>query len=1759
MNNQKKYLLSKQIEELEKCINPETVLDSQSTENAISALIQNNQLEKAEELILTKELSENWCHKAITVYVLRNKIELAKSVIKWAKQHSNKLYIWRLCIYEYAKAQWRMIWGDDLEGIIVLPGIIAQKKKDSINEIIEVMQPVLLHIEGDGCVSNEIEAKILFIAINSFWLLGNIEKVRKLASYLETKQPASIELANLAMLGLIEKGSLASNFPERLKNENPDSFKAKMLSHLLKAEIFGQSKEAFESLKALALETKKEEEKLRYCQGLFHVAQLLGNSEIEECIKLSAELLGLESNFYKLANAEYLLNSGKISDAEEIVNDCKDENDPQWLQIYAFIEAKKGNYEEAINYYEKVSKLMVSPDVFATLGKLATKAFEKDNKYIDKVITTYNSLLNLQPDNLSARHNLAFALARSGKFQEAKEHFKYLSEHSPDIIYKQNYGYCLMNVGDPERALEVYDGICKVEDVPVEAVIVKTELLKQVKDPFIAFDFLQQYRKDFWNMPSYLLCYMEVSTQANQDGLMHEALLQLRELQKQGKASPDVLQEKTLDYLIEHSKQWNERTRQIHNFCLKGKMPWTMADEMLNHSLYTGWLIRTQRLEWVSEEPATTASYSVYSTNSFHPLKSDDGKVCLQMLECPRANSEVVMDITAIITLHRLSLLDRAKKFFKTIFVPTLYLSKLLKDSNKLLFHQYSNVEAICEIKKSIDSGIIGVLDNFGTPDNRPFPYINEHTLPEKEEEHYYRLVDILNLLEINGFVGQKELNDIKKISLKPAGVDQKHPPIKINGELIIELSTLKTIYNFGLFAKVLDRFKVILSKESQRQVFSEFSTIEHQKKLQDWNRNLQNILSSKDFEKIDINLEGENRGDFSLSSLMLSTQKNLPLYSDDRVLQMAALNDRSQILSFGTDLFIETLYSQGHIGLEELTNIYLQLIDWRYKFIIPPLEVMIYLAEQYSVNPPGIELKKIAMYVHNCMRDPGLFCGPEETADIPLPIAAKLYIEWCLLAIKFIVKCWTNKSFDDNVANKYTDWIILYLLPTLPKYLHEGGYRLVSITKKVVLGDAITQLVTVGDIDFGNKVLLILKQKLGLSDIEYNRIVSETIDSLKIEGMSEVKRFIVNIAFKHKETIDLCTWAFLAKNKMLNSNTPITDDKIYEILSNKEHKDRITLQNNGPLLFFNEDDKPTIARIVNLIFNSQVSFRKIVYNHFVKMQPGHEIGYNTLDKLKKIEGELISEDWLQSAINFYDIINTDWLCNLIGLQQASEIGNEKEIQEYATDVFRPSIISAESIGVGVLQPSYAKDGYIQDFSQIYEETSDLCGLLDKYYYKYGHIPLCYDYSLYSMLNTFFAKHSYDNQQKWDNLWQWANTKNSPLPRYHVCCYFVRNSNNVPEGQLHKLYSELLNIIHVPVEESSYLQWTSAWRLRRELAKHFGQFLESRLPGANTERIYSQAWWMAEKIASIFGNSSEDITAFRKYTISSEEYLSNMIWQTSRPRTQSSSLRYATLITSSLWGISVISQIDNKFLDYICKADLPDKELFVQSIIGILIGCFPLKAVDKVNSVYAYDVTCINTAGYLSQNYPDAETKERLSFLVSAVKQQSDNSHLISQINKITENQRLDQLITAETMRVMAYTGLVQEEGKLWENICNVDWLDKVFSAVDENVAYSIISSLIEIMLQKQDKWAWQLPHLFSIVCQKHINNEKFKRLAFVCVIISSICSDTCSALKRTLLNNKADINELQNEWRKRLLEIYHIAPDYTKSRLRPVLLCLNL
>jgi len=1041
-------------------------------------------------------LSANWCDSAVSIYIALNKSELADQTLIWAKENAG-LLMWRRCIYEYAKACWIKLWGHKPTNLLISPGVNDPEIFLKINEILNVINPVLKHIEGDQTVESELESKILFIAINSFWIKGDIEKVRELSSYLVFMKPASLGLANLALLGLVNKKDLSPNFSERIIRDYPDSFNATMLSNMLRAEIFNQAEDAFIALKKYSISVNKKDTE-QFFGGLFHVAKLIGQKEVRETISLATELLGGGNLLGKFAEAELFLNNGQIEEAEKIIIEFKDEDNLLWLQLNAFLQAEKGNFEDAIQCFEKSALNIIHPEMFATFGRMATKASKKDKKYLDKVIEAYNHLIELQPDNIEARHNLSFALLRAGEIQKAEKHFKYLSENLTETVYRQNYAFCLVSRNAFERALKIYDQICEGENISVEVILAKTKLLKQIHTPIVAFNFIDKYREEFWGNPLYLQSYIKTAYQADRDQNAHNAFTQLRKLQATGKTSSEVIQEKTIDDFKEYFDAQNKRERNIGEFYLKGQLPWTFIDAALHKTVCNGWFVRTQMVDWINEEPCEIAKFSLYSTNSLHPIKSKSGKIYIEKIDTPELKIEIVLDISSIITLHKLGLLNKVNDFFETVFIPSIYISKLTSDSDDLLFHQLSNVEAVRKIKNSIDDQKIKILDNFGPKGNRALPYVNEHTMPESDDEHFYRLTDIISLLNHKGLLKKRLLNDIKKIILKPSGVDDIHPPIELNSKIVIEPSSLRTLCDLRLFELVIRNFTIMLTKDSRDQIFYDFKNIQYQVENQRFNNELISILSGNDFEKIDIRDNDPEMFDFSTASHNLKMIKEAPLFADCRSLQMLSLNDNSKHNAFGTDQFLNTLYSQSLIDIEDYTKLYLQLMEWRYKFLLPPIEILNYLVGQYSNHPPGIELNQIAGYVQECMIDPGLFHGQEKSAEVPLPISIKLYLELLQLSTDFIINCWTNDSLSDAEAEEYTDWALLSLLPTFPKFLPDfTKSNIASMTKQVLLSGSIMKLITLQHPDISNKILLSLKNKLQLNDIEYNKIIAGSLDAI--------------------------------------------------------------------------------------------------------------------------------------------------------------------------------------------------------------------------------------------------------------------------------------------------------------------------------------------------------------------------------------------------------------------------------------------------------------------------------------------------------------------------------------------------------------------------------------------------------------------------------------------------------------------------------------
>ena len=91
-----------------------------------------------------------------------------------------------------------------------------------------------------------------------------------------------------------------------------------------------------------------------------------------------------------------------------------------------------------------------------------------------------------------------------------------------------------------------------------------------------------------------------------------------------------------------------------------------------------------------------------------------------------------------------------------------------------------------------------------------------------------------------------------------------------------------------------------------------------------------------------------------------------------------------------------------GIVTRDEAADALLQLLNWRYRFILVPPDILKLLADRYRSHPPGAALRKIAIYVHDCMRDEGLF-GGFETTDPPISMAMRLYQNWIQNVAEFL------------------------------------------------------------------------------------------------------------------------------------------------------------------------------------------------------------------------------------------------------------------------------------------------------------------------------------------------------------------------------------------------------------------------------------------------------------------------------------------------------------------------------------------------------------------------------------------------------------------------------------------------------------------------------------------------------------------------------------------------------------------------------------
>jgi tetratricopeptide (TPR) repeat protein len=903
--------------------------------------------------------------------------------------------------------------------------------------------------------------------------------------------PVPLDVARGVVSGYI---AATPNLPERLRQDHPADLDAGILAGVVESIALGRHKEAFAEAKgllSLADDNEKKEELFKLFQQLW---QYLEGRDVAECEAIATPLVAHSPRLQAVFGAAVLLRKGDADGAIRALDREKAADDIYWLQLRSSALLQKQQIGEAVELLFVVAKKTYDAGLLHKTGDLAYQA-----KKFDVAVWCFEHLAQIQPANLALRGSLAHIYTFVfHDLTKAAAQFRALRSAEPDNpTHTLNLAICLAQLFLPEESLNLYDEMCRQEAPAIMPILGRSQLHHGLGHQADAFASLDIFRERFWGDPSFLLAYMHAAYAAGNEEAAHEAMKALNLLQAAGKVEKEafraVHQDEVLEMFKQSCQQTQDRNESIHSEMLNGRMPWVWAEQMAQKPIYMGWRTRTQEMGWIGDEPANRARLCIYSTNGFHARESERGRRSLLPLGCPPAGTKVVVDLSALITLHRLGLLDTAAEYFGELMVPAGYLPTVLEDSRQMVLNQRSRQESAEQIRKRIDAESIVVLEEGG---KSKIATVAEHT---DTADHTYRLIDIVRPLHAAGVVSDTEFGHISPVCAKKSALDETHPNLKHLQDVVVELSTIETLARFGLLDAVTGFYKVHVRTEAHREVLQRLAAIACQEETREWHMDLWTQLRGDPrFRFVPYTVPGGMRKkdddpkDFlPFLASFIAQETKAALMADDRVCQAFTLNEMQDVAyaAFGTDGLVLALMSAGKLSPEKAAATLRQLMVWRYRFLVPSPEVLKALADQYRGNPPGEALQDIAEYVHDCMRDPGLFGGAEKTV-LGESMAARCYLSWVTAIAEFLILVWADEAFTAEAATRLTEWSARELLPSVPRVLDgRMKVRMSSITPRIFLSHAFVRTVAQSGNPRMADGMKALKEALRLNDDEYTQI----------------------------------------------------------------------------------------------------------------------------------------------------------------------------------------------------------------------------------------------------------------------------------------------------------------------------------------------------------------------------------------------------------------------------------------------------------------------------------------------------------------------------------------------------------------------------------------------------------------------------------------------------------------------------------------------
>ncbi len=1432
------------------------------------------------------------------------------------------------------------------ESVTVYPGQLTQEGESLCGKALFYIDRLFEQASRKNLSENFLASLAVGIEMSASHLIGDVKRADKAAKDLLSVRPIMREVARYILIRAthFDQATIAE-VSSYLAHDYPDSWWAFEKIAFLEGMHLKNNNASWAALKMAVELVASREAKEKVARTALDLGFKLDLQD--ESLAIVYDLLETDNELRRLLEAKYQYGLRNTAKADELFVDLEKEDLPPDISSeIKFFRGKfaieKKAWEKAKGFLEESVSLVSNPIAMRELLRVYMQL--QDNA---KALAMAAQIEKVGEDDELVTHAKAWAARNLGHFQISEQAWQCLiQKYGP----KPEYAYGLAEVmflrGNPSKALQTLKRFIQCNNETDPACLSLACTIHESRDEFPeAFRLLNYCHDKIQNNPELLMKYMDLGYRVDQEKKAHEAFMRIEALRQEGKVPEEAFVRLNLNQVLEMFKQRRKSAQKINDLYRLGKFPRLMVCAHKNMPLYLDWAVRTQTL-LLPDDSGEWIDFTTYATNSMR-IEQFKERNQLSLITAPFEATEIAIDYHALITVHRLGLIDTIQKRYKKIYYPHVLEIIWTNDQRRFGHHQLSKEKAYRALNEKLTANRINEMTapipfetedkEKDTPTRRNLrlarlekmlvidAFVKEKELANFEDITVIRLLQVVDWLYARGKIGENRLRELKTVCRGEPEIvkTDSYKFIEDALRLLVSETTLELMEQYDLNQHVLGLGKqIVIENYTAHYIRQAVLEIDFGEEVGKWHRDLsKSVGDSNVFESVHPDIDPKDSVlldtpyyEGSVSAIKYAAKTGLFLLTDDRMSQM--IREKEWVnRQFGTDTLLTDLFENGKITIDKYANGFLQLCRWRYRFLLPDVRVLVFLARQYKKKPLGKSLNEIASYGRQCMEDPGLFLGPEPIVP-PMPLGIKFQMAWVERWLAFLVEVWQDDDFTPENLEQITRKVYEQAIPGPPKGLKEEIRENYSgLEDKFIFGKL---FILASEADTPEKLHGLFSQtfrKFGYDEKRQEEELKEYLERLSelpgidIREIGRLMVFPILMAFYGKREnypVPAMLHAVFQKFGLLNEG----QDTIQPPEGNAEVggrrfddlADSIVAQQRLPEY---KADRPFIKVLPTpkepglilvpheLIQAASVKLRIAALNDI--LDHGKISKFTKTLVEKKVENIKSNKavTWRPAATEVADAILKDFLYARSLFVKAMPLTPPREdwIDAAWSNLLRTNLDSVWSEIPGIISKSWSEKILREKLYEVFEskknkqgkkKTNSISEALDWYMIHVGFVPFCPPYDSWSIVNRVLGigkdngkDTRPDSSGVLPKVKEWVKDKQDPVAHV-IALQMVLNERRLARDEQKNLFSgkefydfinDVLNVLIRPEDRTGdtkkdlKLKWIqAAWGIRVLLTRHYLSYIDLNVSDSidDNKRVLT-AWWMAREVTSALTESMDHL------------------------------------------------------------------------------------------------------------------------------------------------------------------------------------------------------------------------------------------------------------------------------------------------------------